>query len=265
MINLELARISARQGDVNAAITFYHDATFGQWPENAHANQIAAWRELVEFLMRNGRLDQARAEALVMSSDNPADPQVRNTAAGYLAQAGDAQSALTEFQNVLRLAPNDAVALSGAGSAALALNQFSEAERYFGRALEHGGRSPELAADHDLAVAATELDPFDARLSERERDARIIEIFTAADQRAKTCLAALLTAGSSVPDNWKPLSAERAALPAQLTLSAFGAHPEYANQALHWAFAVEQAISPQCAGTLTDQAIELLARANRER
>jgi tetratricopeptide (TPR) repeat protein len=264
MINLELARISARQGDVNAAITFYHDATFGQWPENAHANQIAGWKELIEFLMKNGRTDQARAEALVMSADNPADPEVRNAAAAYLAQTGGTQSALNEYQNVLRLAPNDVDALVGAGNAAIALNQFSEAERYFSRALQHGAKSPELAADRDLAVAASELDPFNARLSEKERDARIIEIFNAAEQRAKACLPALLTGGSSIPNNLQSLAAQRAALPTKLVLSAFNDHPEYADQALNWAFAVEQGISPQCAGTLADHAIELLARENKE-
>lgn len=264
MINLELARVSARQGDVNAAIAFYHDATFGQWPENAHANQIAAWKALIEFLMQHGRMDQARAEALVMSADNPADPEVRNGVAAYLAQAGDTQSALNEYQGVLRLAPNDVDALSGAGNAALALNQFSEAERYFSRALQRGAKSPELAADRDLAVAASELDPFSPRLTERDRDARIIEIFNTADQRAKACLPALATGGSSIANNLKPLAAQRAALPAKLALSIFDAHPEYADQALTWAFAVEQAISPQCAGTLADHAIELLARENKQ-
>jgi Flp pilus assembly protein TadD len=264
MINLELARISARQGDVNAAITFYHDATFGQWPESAHANQIAAWKELIEFLMQHGRMDQARAEALVMSADNPADPEVRNAVAAYLSQTGDSQSALNEYQSVLRLAPNDTNALTGAGNAALALNQFSEADRYFARAIQHGAKAPEVAEDRDVSAAAAELDPFNARLSERERDARIIEIFNAADQRAQSCLPALATGGSSVPNNLKPLAAQRAALPAKLALSTFNAHPEYADQALNWAFAIEQAISPQCAGTLADHAIALLARENKE-
>lgn len=265
MINLELARISARQDDVNAAITFYHEATFGQWPENAHVNQIAAWKELIEFLIRNGRTDQARAEALVMSADNPAAPEVGNAVAAYLAQVGDIQSALNEYQSVLRLAPNDVDALIGAGNAGLALGRFTEAERYFSRALQHGAKNPELAADRDLAGAASELDPLNARLSDRERDARIIEIFDAADQRAKACLPSLAAGGSSIPNNLKPLAAQRAVLPSKLTLSTFGAHPEYADQALNWAFAVEQAISPQCAGTLADHAIAILARGNKER
>jgi len=263
MINLELARISARQGDANAAITFYHDATFGQWPEKAHANQIAAWNELIGFLMKNGKTDQARAEALVMSADNPADPEVRNAAAAYLAQGHDSQGALNEYQGVLRLAPNDLNALEGAGNAALALYQFSEAERYFSRALQHGAKSPELAADRDLAAAAAEIDPFNSRLNESEHNRRIIEIFDAADQRAKSCLPALAT-GASVPDNLKTLATQRAALPAKLTLSDFNTHPEYSDQALNWAFAIEQTVSPQCAGTLADHAIELLAKENKQ-
>lgn len=264
MINLELARISARQGDANAAITFYHDATFGQWPEKAHANQIAAWNELIGFLMKNGKTDQARAEALVMSADNPADPEVRNASAAYLAQAHDPQGALNEYQAVLRLSPSDVDALVGAGNAALALDQFSEAERYLARALQHGAKTPAVAQNHDLAAAAAELDPFNARLSEREREARIIEIFNIADKRAKACLLAPTTAGPSIPNNLTSLMAQRATLPVNLAVSTFNAHPEYIDQALQWAFAVEQAVSPQCAGMLADQAIKLLAREHKE-
>ncbi len=264
MIDLQLARISAHRGDIDAAVAFYHDATFGQWPSDAHKNQLATWEELIGFLLSNNRRDQARAEALSLAADNPADPDVLDTAAAYLAKAGDYQSALAEYRAVLRVAPTNVDALVGAGNAALALYQFPEADRYFTRALQHGAKDQSIPGRRDLAAAASELDPFNTRLSERERQARTIEIFQAAEQHAKACFPGLITGGDSVPNNLKPLAAERAALPPNLTRSDFSAHPEYADQALDWAFAIEQAIPPQCGGTLADRAIQYLAARNKE-
>ncbi len=262
MIDLQLARISAGRGDVTAAVNFYHDAAFGQWPSDSHANRVATRKELIEFLLRHGRNDQARAEALSLSADNPADPAVLVSAAGYLAKAGDNRSALAAYETVLHVAPTNVDALVGAGNAALALYQLPEADRYFTRALQHGGKNQDVAAKRDLAAAAAELDPFAARVGEREHQVRVIEIFQAAEQHAKGCFPALVTGSPPLPPNLKPLADQRAALPTRLTRSAFSAHPEYVNQALDWAFAVEQAIPRQCAGTLADRAIQYLAGEN---
>lgn len=264
MIDLQLARISAGRGDVTAAVNFFHDAAFGQWPSNSHANRVATRKELIGFLLSHGRNEQARAEALSLAADNPADPNVLVAAGGYLAKAGDYQSALTQYQAVLRTTPASMDALIGAGNAALASYQFLEANRYLTRALQRGAQKENVAPQRDLAAAAAELDPFDTRVSERERQVRTIEIFQAVEQHAKACLPALVTAGDTLPNNLKPLAAERAALPAKLTRAALAAHPEYASQALDWAFAVEQVIPPQCGGTLADRAIKYLAERNNE-
>jgi predicted Zn-dependent protease len=264
LINLELARIATRRGDVNAAVGYYHDAAFGQWPNDAHTNRVAARKELIQFLLAHNLRDQARAEALSLSADNPADPDIRTAAADFLSQAGDIQSALNEYQHILQLAPNNLDALTGGGKAALALYDFSEADRYFSRAIQHGSKDPDITTNRDLASAAAELDPFDVKLSDRERHERILEIFANAENRTKACLPAVLTGGATLPDNLKALAATRAALPKSLSLAMFDTHPEYANQALAWAFAAENAASAQCAGTLADRAIEFLAGKNKE-
>jgi tetratricopeptide (TPR) repeat protein len=264
MIDLQLARISARRSDINAAVNFYHDAAFGQWPGNSHANRVATRKELIELLLSHDRRDQARAEALSLAADNPADPDTRDAAAGYLAETADYQSALSEYRHVLSIAPNNIDALVGAGNAALALYQHSQAEKYLTRAIQHGSKTADIVGKRDLAAAATELDPFNSSLSERERQVRAIEIFQAAEQHAKACFPALLTGAPAMPNNLKPLADERAALPAKLTLSVIHSHPDYASQALSWAFAVEQAIPAQCAGTLADRAIKYLAGENKE-
>lgn len=260
LIDLALARVSAQQGDIDAAVGFYHDAAFGQWSANAHASRVSAREELIAFLLRHNRQDQARAEALSMAADNPADPEIRNAAASFLSQAGDTQSAFDEYEHVLQIAPNDRDALLGAGKAALALYDFAAADRYFSRAIQHGDRAPDIQADRDLAVAAGELDPLADGLSDNEKRERTVEMFTAAETRAKSCLPDALSASPSTPNNLTALANARSALPAHLSLAEINAHPEVLDQALAWAFSVEKAAPSQCVGTLADRAIEFLAQ-----
>jgi tetratricopeptide (TPR) repeat protein len=263
LIDLQLARISARGGDVESAVGFYHDAAFGQWPSDPHASRVACRKELINFLLQNGRQDQARAEALSMAADNPADPDIRSAAAAFLFRAGDAQDALNEYQHVLQIEPDDLGALVGGGQSALARGDFAEADRYFARAMQHGSNDAGVQADRELAGQAAELDPFDMRVSDKERRGRAIEILTAADDRAKACVPAVLASPDAAPDNLKPLATARAALPAKLSLPLLDARPEYANQALDWAFSVEKIAPAQCAETVADRAIEALAEKNK--
>ena len=145
----------------------------------------------------------------------------------------------------------------------MARGDFAEADRYFARAMQHGSNDAGVQADRELAGQAAELDPFDMRVSDKERRGRAIEILTAADDRAKACVPAVLASPDAAPDNLKPLATARAALPAKLSLPLLDARPEYANQALDWAFSVEKIAPAQCAETVADRAIEALAEKNK--
>jgi tetratricopeptide (TPR) repeat protein len=262
-INLELARIAARRKTVDAAVGYYHDAAYGQWPDGSHDNRVAARTELIQFLLQNGRRDQARAEALSLAADNPADPTIGIASAGYLVQTGDPQSAFDEYQRVLRTAPTNAEALVGAGHTALALDDFSNADRYLTRAIGRGAKDPTLAQDRDVAAAAAALDPNDDRITDRERLQRTLDIFNDAEQRARTCFPGVLVpvapGVAPLPDSLKPLATARATLPARVTLNALTAQPDLATHALNWAFDAESFPAPQCTATLADRAIALVA------
>jgi tetratricopeptide (TPR) repeat protein len=183
-VNLALARVAAQRGDVEAATRYYHDAMYGHWPKEAHANRFAARKELIEFLLGNKRQDAARAESLSMAADNPADPEIRAQAAEFLFQAGDAQDALAEYERVLGMSPENAEALAGSGKAALALGDYPEAERYFAKAIERGIKDPEIEMDRGISEEAAEIDPFEAQLSDKERRKRVLRLFAAAEKRA---------------------------------------------------------------------------------
>lgn len=265
-VNLELARIAAQQKAVEKATAYYHDAMYGHWPQNAHEQRFAARSELIEFLLKTGRNGSARAEAVSMAVENPADPEARIRAANYLLQAGDAQTALAEFRRAAQLEPGNASAYSGAGNAALAEGDFVGAERYFARAIQRGVKDPDIAGRRETAALAAELDPFVSNLTDTDRRRRVLRIFHAAEGRAKACLPAMFSGGPTpVPDNLKTLAAQRNALPHDLTLPDLLLHPDLESKALNWALQTEKAAAQQCGtGGITDEAIALIATTHRE-
>ena len=266
LINLELARIAVRRGDVDSATTYFHDAMYGHWPNNPHTNQLTTRKELIEFFLSHNRRDAARAESLSMAADNPADPEVRVQAADFLLQAGDAQSALAEYQRVLHMEPENGDALAGSGKAALAVGQFGQAERYFTQAILRGSKDSSVERDRDISSEAAELNPYDTQLNDRERQRRILRMLDAAQARVTSCFPALLEGSKvPVPDKLKTLATDRAALPKQLTGQVFAMQPELEKTALIWVFEVERSAASQCGtGTITDAAIELIAGQHKE-
>src|SRR5437867_4617961 len=65
-INLNLARLSAKEGKMDEAVRYYHNALFGTWPPNRMAIQRTKVRtELVEFLLGSGDTSQALSELLI--------------------------------------------------------------------------------------------------------------------------------------------------------------------------------------------------------
>lgn len=272
-VNLELARIAARMAaqqkdnqSIEVATAYYHDAMYGHWPDAGHDKRLATRSELIDFFLKMGRKDSARAEALSMAVENPADPDVRVLAGQYLLQAGDAQTALAEFRRALQLEPGNGSAFSGAGNAALAAGDFVDAERYFARAMQKGVKDPDIAVRRQTAALAAEMNPFVSDLTDTDRRRRVLRIFHAAEERAKACLPAMFPTGSApVPDNLKNLAAQRAALPQDLTLPDLVLHPDFESKALDWALQTEKLATLRCgAGGITEGAIALIAATHRE-
>lgn len=265
-VNLELARIAAQQKDIEAATTYYHDAMYGHWPDTAHERRFAARAELIDFLLRMGRKDSARAEALSMAVENPADPEARISAGNYLLQAGDAQAAIAEFQRAARLEPRNVAAPVGEGNASLALGNFANAERYFALAMQRGVKDPQIAQKRQQAALAADMDPFVPNLTDTERRKRVLRIFHAAEDRAQKCLPSMFSnAPASVPNDLRNFAAQRAALPKDLTLPDLVLHPDLEAKALNWALETEKVSTVHCgSGGITEEAIALIAAKHRE-
>ena len=266
LINLQLAHIASKRGDALNATSYFHDAMYGHWPDDPHSHQVATRKELVEFFLNHNRRDAARAESLSMAAENPADPEIRAQAADFLLQAGDAQSSLSEYERVLRIEPGNARALAGSGSAALALGKFAQATHDFTLAIQKGSNDPETLKSKDIASAAENLNPYDTRINDRERQKRILRLFSLADERAKSCLPGVLP-GSLVqpPDQLKSLAAQRAALPNEIDDRQLAAHLDLEKPVLDWVFALEAAATSRCGpGTPQNAAMNMIGATRKE-
>src|SRR6201996_1345689 len=59
LINLQLARLAARQGNVNQAIEDYQKAIYGNWEGDGYVRRRDVCLELITYLRVHNRLDQA--------------------------------------------------------------------------------------------------------------------------------------------------------------------------------------------------------------
>ena len=71
VINLQLARLAARQGNESQAIEDYQRAIYGNWEGDGYVRRREVRFELINYLIAHQLLDQARSELLVASGNAP--------------------------------------------------------------------------------------------------------------------------------------------------------------------------------------------------
>jgi tetratricopeptide (TPR) repeat protein len=180
LINLQLARLAARQGSQTDAIQDYQKAIYGNWEGDGYVRRREVRLELINFLIAHQRLDQARSELLVASGNAPADDiGVQLEIARAMERAQDPSDALHLYKTILHSHGSLREALQGAGRTAFQMGLFLEAKRYLARSLEGAGVEPDNPAiqqTRDRLSEATRLLLLypSSRLSLRERSVRIL-------------------------------------------------------------------------------------------
>jgi Flp pilus assembly protein TadD len=205
VINLQLARLAARQGNVGQAIDDFQRAIYGNWEGDGYVRRREVRLELITYLIANHRLDQARSELLVASGNAPSDDiSIQLEIARNMELAQDPSDAFHVYRTILHHHPSLREALDGAGRTAFQLGRYLEAKLYLSRALE----LPATEADSDestvaalqqsrnqLSEASRILAVYpSSRLKPAERDARILTARKLAMARLTTCVNAKATA-----------------------------------------------------------------------
>jgi len=214
-INVELARLAAERQDVSEALHFYRNALYAPWtPEQAEARRRVRF-ELIGFLLAQHQTQTALSELLAVTNGLPDEPAAHLEVARLFTQAGDSTHALEQYQSVLRIAPDDADGLAGAGNSAFELERFALARTYLQRAPDN---LDDVATTREVVEQLLSADPLASRLGSSERRRRLASNLTYVDGRLTACLAGR-TAGPAMSEE-SALRVQAEAFQAQLKRTA---------------------------------------------
>jgi len=261
-VNLELARLAARDHAVSDALRFYHGAIYGEWEDDAVLRRRASRLELVEFLLDAGQKDAARAELIALAADLPDDPALQTKVGNLLLRVAGYDDALKLFRQALREEPHLAPALAGAGECYFQNGDYGQAARYLTRAVQQDPHLAQAAAMLDTAQAVLKLDPFNRRLDNMERARRAVLDFNSALMRLQNCATQrgidLKAAGS---DPLQALSAQATQLQPRAQQRYLSRDSELLSQVMDAVFEMEQSTAHTCGEPQgLDLALLLMAR-----
>jgi tetratricopeptide (TPR) repeat protein len=186
-INLALARVAARQGSIDDAFRYYHNAMYGVWRSDAEANRRKARLELIEFLLQKNRRVEAQPELMAFAAGLPPEPELHLQAAGLFEQDQDYTYASSQYEQVLQRDRGSIQAMAGAGRAAFHLGKYRTAEKYLRLAINSNPQDFNSRSLLESASLILETDPFVRRISDAERNRRIKEAWVDAGERLRTC------------------------------------------------------------------------------
>lgn len=135
IINLQLARLAARQNLQAQAITYYQTAIDGTWEGDGYQRRRDVRLELAQYLISIHQFTRARTQLLIAAGNAPNQPAVLLKVAGMLEQCESEADALQIYRTLARQREPSWQALSGAGRTSYQLGQFQLALHYLDRAL----------------------------------------------------------------------------------------------------------------------------------
>lgn len=248
-INLELARIAAREGATVDALRYYHSAIYGVWETDPLNMRWRVRRELCEYLLGSTAKAQAVPEVIALSNEIASDDfDHRKDAGTLLLRAGLASRALTEFRSVLSFDRHDEDALAGAGTAAFQTGQYTLAIDYLNRLPRERRADPATAKMLATSEQVEAADPFRSGLSIAEKARRTANALAQADSRLASCAQQLRQplAATAPASELQQLHAQR--LRAKLDWSALNLrrYPDRIEPAMSVVFQMEDAADRQC-------------------
>jgi tetratricopeptide (TPR) repeat protein len=199
-INLELARLAAQDGAVDAAVHYYHGAIYGAWDARPVESRRAVRLELSTFLVNRSQYTPAEAELIALAAGIPADEAGMHATVGDLfLRAGDTNRALSEFENALKVSPKNLEALTGAGMAAYRLQDYGRAAAYLERAAAERPGDSDVKTKMETSRMVIAADPFAPDLPAEERGRRAAGALAQVLSRAEKC-----PSGGAMPRNSAP-------------------------------------------------------------
>jgi tetratricopeptide (TPR) repeat protein len=256
-INLELARVASHKPTGSAeALRYYHSAIDGEWPESPVSRRWDVRRELCEYLLKSGRIEQARVETMSLADNTPPDDVAHQIVVGnLLLRAQDWNRALGVFRPLTSMERPNPDAIAGAGTAAFNLGMYAAARDSFAKLPTDRRNQPDIAAMQAVSREVIAADPYISGLSARERAARAENAVQLATARAQACVASNPNANTKTTPNGP---AARAVTQLQQNVAQFdqmqkdwnehnlASFPDRLDDAMSLAFSTEVAAATAC-------------------
>ncbi|MGA8223607.1 MAG: tetratricopeptide repeat protein [Candidatus Acidiferrales bacterium] len=263
-INLELARIAARQGAMPEALRYYHAAVYGVWDSDPIAMRWRLRRELCEYLLDHGAANQAVAELILLAENTPPDDTEELKIVGnLLLRAQLWPRALSAFHSVLAAEPRDAEAMRGAGTAAFQLGQYLQAVEYFDRLPHDQAADSQVTQMIETSREILDGDPFRPGIPDDVRAQRAATALATAESRVQECASGR---GISLTDSPPKSDLQTAYAMSQQKKTNWSEHslrrfPDRVDEAMSIAFRLEDLATQTCGAPQgKDNALWLLGR-----
>lgn len=267
-VNLKLARLEGHRHHVDEALRYYQSAVEGVWPERSDPvpQRVGALFEAAEYLLEQGRHEQANGALMALAAILPASPSEQEKLAGLFLRNGNAARALSIYQVQLSVNKNDATAILGAAQASFAAGSYTTARRYLQQLKPETAESQILLAELERMEA---LDPFARSATGRIRTERTMAVFRIAVQRLAVCgvpFAQAMTfapkgAKPADPAQWSGFAKWAEQLAPMMNERKLRGRDDVIESTMRFAFQAERAAQKDCGTpTLNDEALLLLAR-----
>ncbi len=262
-INLELARLSARERQIPQAVLYYRHALYGVWTgERVDERRRQLRLELIHLLLDRRDDSRALAELLALSADTPDTPKAHLQIAQLFMEVGDNQHALQNFTETARLDPKNIEALQGAGAASFRLGDYKTADRFLTLALERDASSRSTAQLLETTHLIESSDPLLPRLTFQERAGRLTAALDQSVKHLEDCAGkGPLVPGGPQTSEPEQLRNEALALKLTITPEKLRQDPELVRTGADLAFKIEEKATGSCGQPQgLDRALLLIGR-----
>jgi tetratricopeptide (TPR) repeat protein len=259
LVNLELARIAAQNGQTDQAIRYYHNAVYAAWPSNQEIRRRDVRLELIELLLRINARAEAQAELIALAENVGADAAQQEHIGELFLRAQDYEHALAAYHISLKSDRHNPAAMAGAGYAAFELGRYPLAESYLEAAVSDDPNDRESDDRLKTTKLVLRMDPFRRQTSVAERNRIAVEAFETAGQRLKNC--AVPGNPATPAGSQSSLSQRWADLQPQVTERNLQRNPDLVESVMDIVFRIERQTSGDCGPpTGKDLALLLIAK-----
>jgi predicted Zn-dependent protease len=262
-INLYLARLASKRGDVAEAVRYYHNALYGLWTGTQMDQERRKVRvELIHFLLDHHERSGALSEVLILGAEIPVGDDASQTETGDLfLETGDAQHALEHFVRALAVNHSSTAALAGAGNAEFQLGDYATARRYLESALAQGLSSESVVQLLAVTKMILSNDPLAPHLTREERNKRVLVDFNQSLRRLQSCLDRRAAKTDSASPGLASLQADALTMQSKLQLINLRRDPELLRAGMELISKIEEAARASCGEPAgLDRALLLIGR-----